>query len=341
MTRRDTAGRILALSALAVVLAAILCQQRSQLAGELALSRPVHGLLSARFAGQGKTVPPALYYLIYSAPAGALELVLIPPAAPAEMTPGEGRRDRTLADVYGEAYAAAGDPARAARAMGEAALQLVRRAGTDGEGFWPKHAFWLDLELPPDARPAFPVEMKRSVIGILSSTLYWPKFAAAARALLAAEQTRWGPYDLLIAAREFQRIRQENIRLSSLPAPGLQPHFLQWLNKRANGTSAQDTNEAAKVEILNATEEPGVALKATKILRLQGFDVLHFGNSQTLQQELRVVDKTGRYEAARAVLRALGCRDSNVLTAMEETPRTDITVMLGRDYTRCTELTKS
>lgn len=145
--------------------------------------------------------------------------------------------------------------------------------------------------------------------------------------------------DLYLGARELRRLRSENIHLSRLPDPSLIEKFLELITKQPPGGKNKDG--PATVEVLNATEVPGVALRATKILRLAGFDVVHFGNTRTMESNLRVIDRVGRYRDARSVLETLGCRGSDVMTAMEPKPRADITVILGRDFTLCQKLKKT
>jgi len=352
----DRVGRLLALGLIAALLGAIWAHNNSRLAAHLSARRPVIGLLSVRAAGQKSIVPPAFYLVIYG-PTASLDIVSIPPSS-SLIDHKKASLPRTLADAYGKEFAQAQNIADATNAMGTAALSLISHSENSAwlirqSPSWrqplPARSqmvsghrllsplFWMDFELPPPLRPGFPGDIKQWLSKTRDNPLFWIRFFTAFRSILKAERLDAAPYDLFVAARKIQEFDTDAIRLSRLPAPEVIPRFFTWLKHRVYGRPAPD--RTATVEVLNASEVPGVALKATKILRLQGFDVVHFGNARPpLQQALRVVDRAGRYEAAAAVLDVLGCRDTDVLTEMETKPSAEITIVLGRHHMQCTEL---
>lgn len=324
--------RLLALAAAAVTALAAWGDLGSRLAEPLRQGRPIIGLLCARFAGQGGVLPPTLYLVVYGPAARSAELVEIPPGT---ALPGGGPDSggRSLAGVYGDALSA-GEETGAARAMADAAVALLRRHPA-----WPSDLgldFRLDWELPEGFRPAYPGDLLRQIAAGRSDPYFWLRFPRVAARLLARERTGLGVYDAYLAAREYTRCEPRKFQLSRLPAPELVGTFLGRVFARPAGLP-EPTGDLT-VEILNATERGQLALKATKILRFGGFDVVHFGNARTLEPVTRVVDRVGMPGSARAALRALGCPETSVLTAMEKDPGASLTVVLGRDFARCTGL---
>jgi hypothetical protein len=86
-----------------------------------------------------------------------------------------------------------------------------------------------------------------------------------------------------------------------------------------------------RVEILNATATPRLALSATRLLRDRGFDVVSIGNSPTRRDSTLVIDRTTHPEWARLVASVLG---RAAVEARADTSRyVDVTVLLGADWT--------
>ncbi|RMH15022.1 MAG: LytR family transcriptional regulator [Gemmatimonadetes bacterium] len=83
-----------------------------------------------------------------------------------------------------------------------------------------------------------------------------------------------------------------------------------------------------RVEVLNAGGVPGMALRATELLREAGFDVVYFGNAEAFGQDSTVVlDRVGRLDAARAVADVLGA--TTVRSEPQANLYLDVTVRLG------------
>ncbi len=86
-----------------------------------------------------------------------------------------------------------------------------------------------------------------------------------------------------------------------------------------------------RVEILNTTSTPRLALTATRVLRDRGFDVVSIGNSPTRRDTTLIIDRTSHPEWARLVASVLG---RGVTEARADTSRyVDVTVLLGTDWT--------
>jgi hypothetical protein len=291
------------------------------------------GLLSARYADQGRVVPTTLFLLVYSPLVGRLELSLIPASTPLPDL-GESKKTKTLADAYGDAYMADGDVERATRAAGIAAWEIVK-ANAGVQDVPKKPLLWLNFDFPEAVRPGYLREIKAEILKTAGAPLFWLTFAANAFKLVRSEWTDAGIYDSVLLAQELRRLPADAIGLSQFPAVELIERHIAFVARRTLG--GPDAPGPATLEVLNATEISGVALKATKILRLREFDVVHFGNTGVLQDEMRIVDNAGRSESAREILAALGCPAEDVVTEIEEHPRAEITVILGRNFKTCSK----
>jgi len=333
-------SRILAAALLFLLGAAVLRDRVSPLSQALRDGRPLTALVSLRFTGQGGVVPPALYLAVYGPAARTLELSLLPPSIRTEENGG-----KTLADAYESSFAEGGNIPKAGHAMTETAQKLL---GSDP--LWPDSVRWgakqadfrVSAELSGDSEPASPHWLRRKVFTWTQRPLFLIETMRLLHTLRDEGGARLTLYDAFLTARELCRLEPGSIRLSRFPGPKHLRPFLGGLLHRASGRPEEPS--APTVEVLNATDVGGVALRATKILRLAGFDVVHFGNApehERRQEPLsRFLDRTGRIAAAQAVAGALGCPHEGVLGDMEGRAEADVTVLIGRDHTGCTQLEK-
>ncbi|MBI3297329.1 MAG: LytR C-terminal domain-containing protein [Elusimicrobia bacterium] len=203
---------------------------------------------------------------------------------------------------------------------------------------WPAEAgeplFTTLLSLGASARPAAPIETRRRLAAALSDPFLWPR--APLYWLRAGRPAGLGAWDAAALLRAARGLAPEALRASRWPAPELAAPFTAWLFE---GQGKGDARGIGTVSVLNAGAAPGVALKATKVLRWAGLDVVHFGNAPGPQAETGAVDFVGRPETARAALAALGCRKAETLTALEPSPMTMASVSIGRDWDSCARLT--
>jgi len=95
-------------------------------------------------------------------------------------------------------------------------------------------------------------------------------------------------------------------------------------------TTIQEADLRGRVEVLNATTRSGLAADATDRLRDAGFDVVHFGNAETVPDSSAVVDRIGDADIARAVADELGI--DRIRTNVDSTLYLDVTVILGVDF---------
>jgi hypothetical protein len=84
-----------------------------------------------------------------------------------------------------------------------------------------------------------------------------------------------------------------------------------------------------KVQVLNATNTPGLARKATMFLRDRGFDVVETGNAREKRDKTLVLDRSGHPEWTALVARALAAESEN---RPDTTRFLDVTVVLGDDW---------
>jgi hypothetical protein len=88
--------------------------------------------------------------------------------------------------------------------------------------------------------------------------------------------------------------------------------------------------ERIRVEVLNGAGVPGLAREVTRKLRVEGFDVVFYGNAARADRDSTiVVDRIGNPQAAEAVAQALGV--SRIETVLDTTLYLEATVLLGRD----------
>ncbi|TBR21683.1 LytR family transcriptional regulator [bacterium] len=304
--------RVAALVLMALCAGAAWLDAHSPAAGALREKRPVWGLAALREQGRPDVVAPALYLLYHDPRRKTLDVVSLPPGVPA----GPGKR--TLADAYAEALPGGADAA--ARAMENAAAEALRAVPG-----WPADAsgplFSVVVPTPASARPGSPGRTRARLAAAAADPFLW----------LKARPTWEGA----VLTRALRAVPPEGLRAARWPAPELAPAFAAYL---AEGRATADKRGVVTVEVLNAGGPPGVALKATKVLRWAGFDVVHFGNAAAPEAATSATDRVGHPEAARRALSALGCPRAESLTALEPSPLTMASVTVGGDFASCARL---
>ncbi|HEX6911570.1 MAG TPA: LytR C-terminal domain-containing protein [Longimicrobium sp.] len=96
-------------------------------------------------------------------------------------------------------------------------------------------------------------------------------------------------------------------------------------------SGAPRPTERVRVEVLNASGVPGLARKATDVLRDGGYDVVSFGNGPDFAPDSSLVlDRVGRMELARSVADAV--QIPRVYARPDSNVYVDVTVVLGRDW---------
>ena len=144
-----------------------------------------------------------------------------------------------------------------------------------------------------------------------------------------------GAYGAALLALEAYRLAPAGVRLVWIPAAELRPKLSERLLGREPPAAEPSS---LRVEVQNASGEPGVALAATKVLRWLHVDVIDYGNAALAQEATLVVDRAGRPQDARRAGELLGCPDLEVWTRLESPATAPVAVVLGRDWRRCRQL---
>lgn len=105
----------------------------------------------------------------------------------------------------------------------------------------------------------------------------------------------------------------------------------QVVTNLASDESIVDENLVIRLEILNGTEQIGLAARTAELYRGFGFDVVAVGNSARSDVETTmVIDRTGNETFARRTADVIRARATDVQP--DGPAAVDVTVVLGRDF---------
>ncbi|MFA6318244.1 MAG: LytR C-terminal domain-containing protein [Elusimicrobiota bacterium] len=136
--------------------------------------------------------------------------------------------------------------------------------------------------------------------------------------------------DRLAYGLELHRLGRGAVCPAWLPEdPSLEPFLLRILG--AGSEPPRPADRPVTVEVLNATVLKGIATDATKVIRLRGADVLHFGNAESEHPGTLVYDRTGRLEDALSVRDMTGCPSAEAVTRIRERTLVEVSVIVGED----------
>ena len=108
------------------------------------------------------------------------------------------------------------------------------------------------------------------------------------------------------------------------------------LARRAPPDDARNAQDVRiRVQVLNTTKVRGLARRATRLLRDQGYDVVEMGTTRPTIDTTLVLDRSAHPEWAAAVAKAL--RPSRTLSRPDSSRYLDVTVLLGRSWRPPTE----
>lgn len=300
-------GRLLAAALLAGVGATAVLESRSPLARRLSAGEPVCAWLAA-----DSEAGAALFLAVYRPDRRLAELVYFPPETQVSgrVTVGQLRREALRGGRRGLAAS------WAAAAALEGALDRPAAGAPAG---------------PPCGRFAIPAAPD----GDAAAVALVDRLGAGRDSLDDWRNLGWtlrgspqaGRLERLRLFLEWSRLDPAAVRLAWAGSAAAVPGLLEGL---AAGPSAPRDGPAITAEVLNATDEKGLALRATKVLRSGGVDVLEFRNAPAQPRTL-VYDRTGRHEAARKVREVLGCPRAVAATRVSPERLVDVTVILGED----------
>ena len=117
------------------------------------------------------------------------------------------------------------------------------------------------------------------------------------------------------------------VAIAALASCHEEPHSTPAIGASAGGPRVT-------VEVLNASGRPGLARHGTMALRDAGLDVLAFGTADTSVDTTVVLVRRGDRDAGERVARALP--PAIIRMAPDSMPRVDVTVLLGKSWTKRT-----
>ena len=94
-------------------------------------------------------------------------------------------------------------------------------------------------------------------------------------------------------------------------------------------------SQSLEVEVLDGAGNMRAAQQLTNILRAQGFDVVEMKKiSNESEERTFILDRSGNFEAAKKLATILGISPDKVFQKIDRTKYLDITVVMGKDYSR-------
>jgi len=105
-------------------------------------------------------------------------------------------------------------------------------------------------------------------------------------------------------------------------------------NQRADQPS-ELIGSIIQLEVLNGCGESGIANNFTALLRSNGFDVVEIGNFDRFDVENTfVISRSSSPNNAKRVAEALGISEDNIIREESQDFYLDVTVVLGKDYSK-------
>ncbi|MBN2508736.1 MAG: LCP family protein [Spirochaetales bacterium] len=110
----------------------------------------------------------------------------------------------------------------------------------------------------------------------------------------------------------------------------------QTLASLVNEDVFSDEELNVRIEVLNGTNQNGLATRTSQIFQSFGYEIKNIGNAETIYEKTTVIDRKGDVPAAQRLAKIIQC--SNVVSetpaedAQEEINATDITIIIGKDF---------
>jgi hypothetical protein len=107
------------------------------------------------------------------------------------------------------------------------------------------------------------------------------------------------------------------------------------VNSEAHDTIPVANNPSLQVEVLDGAGSMKAAQHMTDFLRARGYDVVELKkNNSGIEERTFLFDRSGHREAARKLAAVLGVPPDKVFQKIDRTLYLDITVVMGKDYSR-------
>jgi len=109
--------------------------------------------------------------------------------------------------------------------------------------------------------------------------------------------------------------------------------------RHTNGESSEFipivNSKSLEVEVLDGAGSMRAAQQMTNILRAQGYDVVEMKrNNGEIEERTFIFDRSGNLDAVRKLAMVLGVPPDKVFQKIDRTLYLDITVVVGKDYSR-------
>jgi hypothetical protein len=143
-----------------------------------------------------------------------------------------------------------------------------------------------------------------------------------------SEATNLSPYELFLAALELVRLNSSDF---------IKEDFDKSLAAgRARDEAPAEEPEPAsmivRLEVLNASGRRDLAVRVTKHLRKQGFDVINFGTYGSVEERTKIVNCSDNIGAARKTREALGLGGLEIYSKFNKFGIADARIVLGADF---------
>lgn len=143
-------------------------------------------------------------------------------------------------------------------------------------------------------------------------------------------------------ARRFTRGRVTVLRISSAVFLIVILVVLYLLANRSNPHSTNETypvpvlaNQSLDIEVLDGYGNMKIAQRVTDYLRSQGYDVVEMKkNNDGIVDRSFVLDRSGKFDAAKKVAAVLGISPNKVFQKIDRNLYLDVTVIVGKDFSK-------
>lgn len=108
------------------------------------------------------------------------------------------------------------------------------------------------------------------------------------------------------------------------------------IDKSEQSGNILSNNKSIQIEVLNSTNQKGLASGITKYFRENKFDVIKIGNYPELLNKSIVIDRVGNRTSALRVAKVTGISDSSIVTRIDSSLFLDCSIVLGSDYKKLT-----
>lgn len=104
----------------------------------------------------------------------------------------------------------------------------------------------------------------------------------------------------------------------------------------------KNVQQLIQVEVLNGCGVGGVGDKFTDIIRSKGIDVVKTGNYMSFDiDQTFIIDRVGKMETAYNVADSLGIDKKNIITQTNKQYFLDLTIVIGKDFNKYFQKSRS